>query len=164
MTDASLGSLVLRMVVSLGVVFACIGVGYLILRRRQAGGAAIRSRRTSVHRPKVTVTGRPSRAITPTRSANQRKGVRVVGRVGVGRATQLVAVQFADRVYLVAASDAAAPNVIAQVHIDEWLEATDEVETVIPVTPELVAIEGGAERPAPRGFVDALREATVRRV
>jgi hypothetical protein len=106
---------------------------------------------------------RAPRTNAVAKGAGQRRALRVVGRITIGRSTQMVAVQFAEQVYLVAASEHGAPSVITQVPLDEWLEATDEVESVIPIAPELVAIDGGAEYPAPRGFVDALREATVRR-
>jgi hypothetical protein len=104
-----------------------------------------------------------SRTNAAGKGAGQRRALRVVGRITIGRSTQMVAVQFAEHVYLVAASEHGAPSVITQVPLDEWLDATDEVESVIPLAPELVAIDGGAEHPAPRSFVDALREATVRR-
>ncbi len=175
MTDASFGSLVVRMLISLAIVFAFIGGGYVFLRRRQQGGSSTgmrsvgarhhggRTARAGRSGARVGMSPRASRGSTVAKGSGQRRAMRVVGRVGIGRATQLVAVQFVDQVYLIAASEQGTPNVIAQLPLDEWLAATDEVESVIPITPELVAIDGGAERPAPRTFVDALREATVRR-
>lgn len=174
MTDASFGSLVLRMLISLAIVFAFIGGGYVLLRRRQNGGASL-GRAPRVARPTMRMSARNQgsvrgsgvrrspRSHTVAKGANQRRALRVVGRVTIGRSTQMVAVQFGEQVYLVAASEQGAPSVITQVPLDEWLEATDEVESVVPIAPELVAIDGGAEYPAPRSFVDALREATVRR-
>ena len=164
MTDASFGSLVVRMLVSLAIVFAFIGGGYVILRRRQQGGRSSGGRSTRVPRSSRTgLSARSTRSAQAPKGSGQRRALRIVGRVSIGRSTQLVAVQFADQVYLVAASEQGAPSVVAQLPLDDWMVATDEVESVIPITPELVAIDGGAERPAPRGFVDALREATVRR-
>jgi hypothetical protein len=175
MTDASFGSLVVRMLISLAIVFAFIGGGYVLLRRRQQGGMSTGLRTTGTRqRGGRTVRGersgsrsglsmRSSRNSAAVKGSGQRRAIRVVGRVGIGRATQLVAVQFVDQVYLLAASEQGTPNVIAQLPLDEWLAATDEFESVTPITPDLVAIDGGADRTAPRGFVDALREATVRR-
>lgn len=175
MTDASFGSLVVRMLISLAIVFALIGGGYVIMRRRQQGGRSMGMRssgarhhggRTARVARSGSLAGLPSRSARGSAAAKgsgQRRAMRIVGRVGIGRATQLVAVQFVDQVYLIAASEQGTPNVIAQLPLDEWLSATDEVESVIPLTPELVAIDGGAERSTPRTFVDALREATVRR-
>ena len=174
MTDASFGSLVVRMLISLAIVFAFIGGGYVLLRRRQNGGrplgraprTARSTMRLSARNHSSSRTGgslRSPRNHAVAKGANPRRALRVVGRITIGRSTQMVAVQFGDQVYLVAASEQGAPSVITQVPLDEWLEATDEVESVIPIAPELVAIDGGAEYPAPRSFVDALREATVRR-
>jgi flagellar biogenesis protein FliO len=171
MTDASFGSLVVRMLISLAIVFALIGGGYVLMRRRQnGGGSAPRLPRSPMRvntRSHNTIGSARSRRTPRTnavaKGAGQRRALRVVGRITIGRSTQMVAVQFAEQVYLVAASEHGAPTVITQVPLDEWLEATDEVESVIPLAPELVAIDGGAEYSAPRSFVDALREATVRR-
>jgi hypothetical protein len=171
MTDASFGSLVVRMLISLAIVFAFIGGGYVLMRRRQnGGGSAPRSPRSpmrvntrSHNSIGSTRSRRTSRTNAVAKGAGQRRALRVVGRITIGRSTQMVAVQFAEHVYLVAASEHGAPTVVTQVPLDEWFEATDEVESVIPIAPELVAIDGGAEHTAPRSFVDALREATVRR-
>ena len=171
MTDARFGSLVVRMLISLAIVFAFIGGGYVLMRRRQnGGGSAPRLPRSPMRinaRSHNTLGGVRSRQTRRTnavaKGAGQRRALRVVGRITIGRSTQMVAVQFAEHVYLVAASEHGAPTVVTQVPLDEWHEATDEVESVIPIAPELVAIDGGAEQSAPRNFVDALREATVRR-
>jgi len=174
MTDASFGSLVVRMLISLAIVFAFIGGGYVLMRRRQNGGGSS-PRSSQAPRSPMRIASRNHNSIGSTRSrrtprtnavgkgGGQRRALRVVGRITIGRSTQMVAVQFAEHVYLVAASEHGVPSVITQVPLDEWLEATDEVESVVPLAPELVAIDGGAEHPAPRSFVDALREATVRR-
>ncbi|MEI6401018.1 MAG: hypothetical protein WCP59_02420 [Actinomycetota bacterium] len=174
MTDASFGSLVVRMLISLAIVFAFIGGGYVLMRRRQNGGGSVpRSSRAPRSPMRIAArshnsTGsarsrRTPRANAVAKGGGQRRALRVVGRITIGRSTQMVAVQFAEHVYLVAASEQGAPSVITQVPLDEWLEATDDVESVFPIAPELVAIDGGAEHTAPRSFVDALREATVRR-
>lgn len=67
-----------------------------------------------------------------SRGAGNRRGLRVLGRVGVGRTTQVVAVQFAERVFLLAASDQAAPAVLAELDLAAWLAATEATDDVVP--------------------------------
>ncbi len=100
---------------------------------------------------------------TSSRAAGNRRGLRVLGRVGVGRTTQVVAVQFADKVFLLAASDQAAPSVLAELELDAWNAATeqhdDEVVTRVPVSRD--TLDQAAARPS--GLLESLREATTRR-
>ncbi len=159
MTDASFGDLLLRMVVSLAVVFGLIAVAYQVMRRRQGGGAT-----SSLSR------SRPSRSLVRTSRAGAkpapRRGVQVLTRVGIGRTTQLVAVQFADEVLLVAASEHGSPNVISSMSLAAWEAANEVREERIPIATTAVASSQALavpEQQASRGFIEALREATVRR-
>jgi flagellar biogenesis protein FliO len=167
MTDVSFVDLVVRMVVSLGVVLGLMFGAYWLLRRRQGF--------SSIGAPKVRapVSGgaRSLRTGSSTaggigrsggqRSAGNRRGLRVLGRVGVGRTTQVVAVQFAEKVYLLAASDQAAPAVLAELDMAAWLAATESDDDTVgsPIVRE--AIDPTAPRPS--GLLESLREATTRR-
>ena len=71
--------------------------------------------------------------------------------------------QFADKVFLLAASDQAAPSVLAELELDAWNAATeqhdDEVVTRVPVSRD--TLDQAAARPS--GLLESLREATTRR-
>jgi flagellar biogenesis protein FliO len=183
MTDVSFVDLVVRMVLSLAVVLGLMFGAYWILRRRQGFGPI------SSPRPRRVPSRLPGRSPgtlrlgaasfgSAARHAGHRRGLRVVGRVGVGRTTQVVAVQFAERVFLLAASDQAAPAVLAELDLAEWLASTESAETngVEPT------VHGAGPRSAtgslsssmhrdmvdptiarPQGLLESLREATARR-
>lgn len=162
MNDVGLGELLLRMLISLAVVLAVVLAAYVIIRRRQGVGAGTpRSGRRG------TAAGLLVRSRgTTTSPAARRAGLRVVGRVGVGRTSSVVAVQFADRVFMIGASEQAAPAVLAELELEEWQRATQQPEELTPVSRRSA---GTGESDGPRtgearpGFLDALREATTRR-
>lgn len=150
MTEVGFGELVVRMVVSLAIVLGLMFGGYVLMRRRQGY--------------------RPSGPRTPRRSASttggsgkvangNRRGLRIVGRLGVGRTSQVIAVQFAEKVFLVGACDATAPQVLAEMDLAAWLlhvEADDEATVV-----REAIVPGAPTRPP--SLLDSLREATARR-
>ncbi len=178
MTDVGIGDLLVRMLVSLGVVLAVVFGAYIVLRRRQgftASAPAKPRRRSSRPAGMVTlagITGLAGRSGGSSKLVGNRRGLRVLGRVGVGRTSQVVALQFAEKVYLVGASDTSAPNVLAELDLASWIEATEVSDTdtsslsgkdaaVVrePLDP-LAVVPGVASRP---GLLDSLREATARR-
>lgn len=185
MTEVSFVDLMVRMIVSLGIVLGLMFGAYWFLRRRQGFGPATSPR---LPRPmRATRSVRPARAATSTtmtpfgpptstgrsgltatspraaasRAAGNRRGLRVIGRVGIGRTSQVVALQFADRVFLMAASDQAAPTVIAEMDLAAFTAAVESYEDdpAVPVVRE--AIDPAAPRPT--GLLASLREATTRR-
>ncbi len=167
MTDVGFGELVVRMVVSLGIVLALMFGAYTVLRRRQGFGAPSIGLRTPRLLPSRSGTslgaaGGQGRATRPGKAgklAGNRRGLRVIGRVGVGRTSQVVAIQFAERVLLVGACDQAAPQVLAELDLPSWtqhLEAEEEQDVIRE------AIVPGP-KPRPTSLLDSLREATARR-
>lgn len=154
MSDASFGELLLRTVVSLAVVFGLIAAAYQVMRRRGGGSGQ--------HLLRLD---RPRRSSVPS----SRRGIKVLSRVGINRTAQLVAVQVGDEVLLVAAGEHGAPSVVKTMSAAAWEAATEPREERIPLTGSgaTVAVSAGgpavAARPQPRGFLDAVREATVRR-
>jgi flagellar biogenesis protein FliO len=162
MTDVSFVDLVVRMVVSLGIVLGLMYGAYWFMRRRQGFGPTepprlVRSFARLANKPGAV---RTSGARVP----GNRRGLRVLGRVGVGRTSQVVAVQFADKVLLMAAGDTSAPTVIAEMDLEAWRAVTEAADddSPMPVAP-IVREAIDPSRPRPTGFVDALREATTRR-
>ena len=79
--------------------------------------------------------------------------------------------QFADKVFLMAASDQAPPTVLAELDHADWLEATERLddESTSSVHREPTVREPIVREPidptAPRpiGLLESLREATTRR-
>ena len=160
MTEVGFGELVVRMVVSLAIVLGLMFGGYVIMRRRQGyGGSSPRSsRRSGMGSPRAS---RPSSTgSSSSKVANgNRRGLRVLGRLGVGRTSQVIAVQFAEKVFLVGACDATAPQVLAEMDLAAWMlhvEADDEATVV-----REAIVPGAPARPV--SLLDSLREATARR-
>ena len=97
----------------------------------------------------------------------------MLGRVGVGRTSQVVAVQFADKVFMLGASEQGAPTVLAEMELAQWLAATETPDD--PMTTAVGSSQLGGIRdrigtgPAAAGqggrpgLLDSLREATIRR-
>jgi flagellar biogenesis protein FliO len=183
MTDVGIGDLLVRMLVSLGVVLGVVFGAYVVIRRRQGFSASMpapRQRRGMGRAPGaksgglvslVGLAGRSSHGGT-SKLVGNRRGLRVLGRVGVGRTSQVVAVQFAEKVFLVGASDTSAPNVLAELDLASWIEATETADADVsslsgkdaavvrePLDPHGV-VTGVSPRP---GLLDSLREATARR-
>jgi flagellar biogenesis protein FliO len=141
-------ALFVRMVVSLAFVLALVGVAALVMRRRQPGAHQHRSGLRSA-RPAVGFSPRPRRA--------SRNAVQVLGRVGLTRSTAAVAVRFGDRIVLLGASDQAPVAVLAECDAVTWEAQHVDAEWTVPAP----LVEH--DRPVRVGFVEALREATVRR-
>ncbi|MGD9705394.1 MAG: flagellar biosynthetic protein FliO [Acidimicrobiia bacterium] len=177
MADVSMGELLIRSVISLGVVLALVFGAYAIMRRRMSGarpaprrgGLTASLRSAAAHRSG----GSQARSARHTRPA--RTGLRVVGRATVGRSAVLTAVQFGDRVLLVGAAEQGAPTVLAELDGHDWEHHTNSVHELAISTSTLgdvvsPAADGAGASPhrrvdvGPRGLLDALREATTRRV
>lgn len=170
---AGIVDLFVRMMVSLAFVLGIVAVAYLAMRRRAglagrvntrfAGrrGAAPSSRGDRGARQRMP-RGQRSQRGASRRGARQH--VEVLGRVGLTRASSAVVLKFADRVLLVGASETAQPTVLAELDAATWELYDQDIEWTVPV--ELDAdgnddvVNGAAGRP---GFLEALREATVRR-
>lgn len=160
MTEVGFGELVVRMVVSLAIVLALMFGGYVIMRRRQGyGGSSPRaSRRSGMGSPRASRSSSTGNGSSKVANGN-RRGLRVLGRLGVGRTSQVIAVQFAEKVFLVGACDATAPQVLAEMDLAAWMlhvEADDEATVV-----REAIVPGAPARPV--SLLDSLREATARR-
>jgi hypothetical protein len=164
MNDVGLGELLVRMVVSLLVVLGLVLGAYAILRRRQGlpsgrelkGGRERGSRRSSLISPRRGSSGSKGGNF---KGANKR-GLKIDGRVGVGRTTSVIAVQF-----MLGTSEQGPPNVLAELDLDRWTESTETPEELQPIIRSgSVGAPGtpgaGDRRPS---ILDALREATTRR-
>lgn len=183
MTDVSFADLVVRMVLSLGIVLALVLGAYAVIRRRQGlsgggGGGRLRANfmpRAAGSKPKrglVRSASMKSASILGGRGSAKmpgaRRGLRVVGRVGIGRTTQVVAVQFAEKVFLLGASEQSAPTILAELEMSAWLEATEQPEDAglryEPIVDPAAHAVGVAATPSgPPNLLQALRDATVRR-
>lgn len=187
MTDVSFADLVVRMVLSLGIVLAIVLGAYAVIRRRQGlgsrgGGGFLRS--SLMPRGARSQSTKKSRSIRSAsiRSASilggggrsskmpgARRGLRVVGRVGIGRTTQVVAVQFAEKVFLLGASEQSAPTILAELELEAWLEATEHPDDAgsTHLTPirDLGGqpLAGVAATGAAPSLLQVLKDATVRR-
>jgi flagellar biogenesis protein FliO len=181
MTDVSFADLVLRMLLSLAIVLAIVLGAYAVIRRRQGlgkGGGGLRGGmmprragsktkggllRSASMRSASIIGGRGS-----SKMPGSRRGLRVVGRVGIGRTTQVVAVQFAEKVFLLGASEQSAPTILAELDMAAWLEATEQPEDAgmrfEPITDRGAQSVGvGAPSAGSPNLLQALRDATVRR-
>jgi flagellar biogenesis protein FliO len=153
MSEAGLLPLMLRMVVSLGAVLAVIVVAYTIARRRVGGGS--RAPRSRAHR----------RTVTPP--------IEVVGRAGLTKGSVAVALRFGERVVLVGVSEQAPTTVLQEMDAslwDAWNETATPIDTGSTTDHTSVFSPNGAAAPEsivggrPPSLIDALREATTRRV
>lgn len=159
MTEVGFGELVVRMVVSLAIVLGLMFGGYVIMRRRQGLGGPSSPKAT--RRPSMGSSRRSASSGSSSGKGTNgsRRGLRVLGRLGVGRTSQVIAVQFAEKVFLVGACDATAPQVLAEMDLAAWMlhvEADDEATVV-----REAIVPGGPVRSA--SLLDSLREATARR-
>ena len=185
MTDVSFADLVLRMLLSLAIVLAIVLGAYAVLRRRQGlGGSGGGIRRISMlprrarTRSKGGMLG--SSSLLGGRSSKMtgsRRGLRVVGRVGIGRTTHVVAVQFAEKVFLLGASEQSAPTILAELEMSAWLEATESPDDTdgtgfgssirdrgsARIASGVQPTGGDVSSTGPTGLLQALRDATVRR-
>lgn len=183
MTDVSFTDLVLRMVLSLAIVLAIVLGAYAILRRRQGLGGNGGARFAALLSRGSSKSSRRNSLIRPARTSRMpgaKRGLRVVGRVGIGRTTQVVAVQFAEKVFLLGASEQNAPTVLAELELAAWLEATEHPDDpssgVLSSMRDRTAMRadatgqpgvpgrtGGPGRQTPTSLLEALRDATLRR-
>jgi len=159
MTEVGFGELVVRMVVSLAIVLGLMFGGYVIMRRRQGLGGP--SSPKASRRPSMGSSRRSASSGSSSGKGTNgsRRGLRVLGRLGVGRTSQVIAVQFAEKVFLVGACDATTPQVLAEMDLAAWMlhiEADDEATVV-----REAIVPGAPVRSA--SLLDSLREATARR-
>jgi flagellar biogenesis protein FliO len=172
MLAAGIVELFVRMVVSLGFVLSIVAVAYLVMRRRAGLTGRVSSRlaggRGAATRPsRGALAGQPRQRAAARRSSRQH--VEVIGRVGLTRTSSAVVVKFADRVLLVGAAEQGQPTVLAELDVATWELYDQDAEWTVPLergSQPALDIETGADAapgvPRP-GFIDALREATVRR-
>jgi flagellar biogenesis protein FliO len=167
MNDVGLGELLVRMVVSLLVVLGLVLGAYAILRRRQGlpSGRELRGGRDRGAGRTSLIRSRSGGSTKGGLKGGNKRGLKIVGRVGVGRTSSVIAVQFADRVFMLGTSEQGPPTVLAELDIDRWTEATETPEDLQPIVRA-----GGAGTPGTPGagdrrpsILDALREATTRR-
>ncbi len=131
MNEVRIGDLVIRMLVSLAVVLGLILVAYIIVKRRRGGSSTGSSNRmASIMRAfgggrTTRSSGTPRRASRPGAS---KRGLQTLGRIGLSRTSNVLAVQFAERVYLLGTSESDSPTVLADVSMDAWLESLESPE------------------------------------
>jgi hypothetical protein len=158
MNDVNFGDLVGRMAISLIVVLALVFIAYRVIKRRQDPFSAATPRSTSGGRaPRRPRSGRMM-ATGSARAGSAKRGLRTVGRVALSRSSAVVAVQFADRVLLIGASEQGLPTVLAELDLPSWTAATEVSEELLPIG--RMSPDVGQRRPT---MLDALREATARR-
>lgn len=161
MGDTGIGALLVRTLLSLAVVLAIVGIGYVIAKRR-AG-------RSATTRPRLSLGSarRARRTVSP---------LEVVGRVGLSRSSALVAVRFGDRVVLVTAGDGTPASVVTEMSAEQWDELQTVREAIDPAALAAMSGSASATRSASSaephlvsmsevskpGFVEALRQATAR--
>ncbi len=155
MFAAGFVDLFVRMVTSLAVVLAIVAVAYVVMRRR--AGMMARS-----VRPQAGASVAPRRGERSQRSSRriQRQPIEVIGRVGLSRSSAAVAIKFGDRVILVGASEQSPPTVLAEVDAATWELSDPAAEWSVPAEIVDPSDDRALMRPS---FIDALREATVRR-
>jgi flagellar biogenesis protein FliO len=158
MVAAGILDLFLRMVTSLALVLAIVAAAYFVMRHRAGMARSASARVTGPAR----ANRRPSNQPRGARHVGGRRGappaVEVLGRVGLTRSSSAVALKFGDRVILVGASEQSQPAVLAEVDAATWELYEGGSEFTVPAD-----VERGDLAPARPGFIDALREATVRR-
>ncbi|MFZ4811065.1 MAG: flagellar biosynthetic protein FliO [Ilumatobacteraceae bacterium] len=156
MNDVGFGELVIRMVISLAVVLGVMFGLYAILRRRQGYSPSSVSRSSRTNGSSKSIAKSSSKGSSKT--SGNRTGLRVLGRLGVGRTSQLVAVQFADRVFLVGASEQSAPTVMAELDLFSWEAHIATVEESAVIREAIIPGHSS------KTILDSLREVTARRV
>lgn len=136
--DTGVVDLLVRTVVSLGVVLALVAVAYVFAKRRAAPAARGGSRRSL-------------RRTAPS-------GVEVVGRVGLSRSAAAVALRFGDRIVLVATSEQGTTSTLAEMSAAEW----DEMHTVREPMRDVLGRPIETDPASRPNFLEALRQATAR--
>jgi hypothetical protein len=169
MQDVGVLSLLVRMVVSLAIVLAIVAVAYVVARsRRGMGSGRIRPARTSSPRTDVAAgnarIGRGRAGLVSAGRSIRRSNppaIEVVGRAGLTRNSAAVAVRFGDRVVLVSASEHGSSTVLADMDAERWDDLHVDRGRLVAVPRDPAATDSTpVDRPR---FLDALREATIRR-
>jgi flagellar biogenesis protein FliO len=158
MNDVNFGDLVGRMAISLLVVLGLMLVVYRVIKHRQRSsfGPSPKSPRSGLLQRGVGL-----RRMGSSRAANAKRGLKVVGRVGLSRTTSVIAVQFAEKVYMLGTSEQGPPAVLAEIEAEAWATSTEAGEELVPIIRSATAFR---DQPAARpGLIDALRQATARR-
>ena len=156
MFAAGMIDLLVRMLTSLALVLGIIAIAYLVMRHR----AGVSPRPSRPSRPAASRAGRQgvARPSRPARRSN-RAAIEVIGRVGLSRSSAAVALKFGDKVLLVGAAEQSPPTVLAEVDAATWELFDADTEWAVPAP-----LDDSGDAPTTRpGFLDALREATVRR-
>lgn len=133
MTEVSIGELLVRLVVSLGVVVAIMAAAAWLLKRLTTGGLSAGGR------------GRPGRPVR----------IEVLARQSLGRRSSLALVRAGERGLLIGVTDQHV-TLLAETTADE-LMIEEAPRTVLPADGPVVA------GPPWRSFTEQLRERTVRR-
>lgn len=165
MTDVNFGDLVERMAISLAVVLGLMYVAYRIVKRRQSSSfSPVRSSAGPHRSGPLKGIARSSGASAPSsrRAANTKNGLRVVGRLGLSRTTTVIAIQFADRVFLIGTAEQTPPSVLAEIDVASWTSSLDSADDAVPDkrVPLDPSRAPGSRRPT---LLETLREATARR-
>lgn len=160
---AGIVDLFVRMVVSLALVLAIVAVAYFAMRRRAGLAGRVNTRLAGRRAPGRSPRQRAQRPQRGAARRGARQHVEVLGRVGLTRASSAVVLKFADRVLLVGASETAQPTVLAELDAATWELYDQDVEWTVPVELDPEQHDDTASAAARPGFLEALREATVRR-
>lgn len=157
MGDTSFVELVIRSIVSLGFVLLVIAGAYIVAKRRGGVSRSSRAGRSGGSALGV-LTGSRGRS----HSKREPAVLETLGRVGLSRGSVAMAVRFGDSVVLLGLAEGAPITVLQEMPAARWDELT-EVESVVTTAVPTDIL--GNEIPASQrpNFVDALREATVRR-
>ncbi|MFN3255982.1 MAG: hypothetical protein ACE37B_09815 [Ilumatobacter sp.] len=164
MGDTSFIELVIRSIVSLGIVLVLIGLAYLVAKRRAGvsrpstrGGSRARGWTGAVARGSGTSSGRSRQHVKREPAV-----LETLGRIGLSRGSVAMAVRFGDQVVLLGLADGAPITVLQEMPAERWdeLSAVERVVTT-SVSTDVLGNETAPDRRP--GFVEALREATVRR-
>lgn len=152
------GDLIGRMVISLVVVLGIVLIAYKVIKRRQNRGFLSGNRSGGLLARMAT----PSRSMGAAggRGANTKRGLRLVGRVGLSRTSAVVAVQFGERVFMVGASEQGQPTMLAETDLETWTAATETADEIVPPARRIVSAANTRPRSS---LLEALREVTARR-
>jgi flagellar biogenesis protein FliO len=162
MINVKFGDLVERMAISLVVVLGLMYVAYKVIKRRQTG-PPVRARRLPTGGLLGMARSATSGRSTRSRATNTKRGLKIVARVGVSKTSSVLAVQFGERVFMLGATEQAAPTVLAEIDLAAWTSSLEEDESSLPMLRVPVAGNPAVGRPRPTSFIDALRERTARR-
>ncbi len=166
MNDVNFGDLVGRMALSLVVVLGLVFGAYWLIKRRQNPCVSSGSRNGGPRRAmlaKVLVPGHAAGSSGARGASSAKRGLKIVGRVGLSRTSSVVAVQFAERVFMLGSSEQGPPTVLAELDLDAWTSATESGEELVPMLRPGGPTSPLAGRPRPT-LIESMRKATARRV